>query len=86
MSDKTTDLTALQSKQKTLVRRLLMGFLNLTAFYYVALKPSVQMAAVGPDSEVLSTFLRNLVLIILAYALAATDFGPLAKVQKDPPR
>ena len=86
MSDKTTDLTALQSKQKTLVRRLLMGFLNLTAFYYVALKPSVQMAAFVPDSEVLSTFLRNLVLIILAYALAATDFGPLAKVKKDPPR
>lgn len=86
MSDKTTDLTALQPEQKTLVRRLLMGFLNLTAFYYVALKPSVQMATFVPDSEVLSTFLRNLVLIILAYALAATDFGPLAKVKKDPPR
>ena len=86
MSDKTTDLTALQSEQKTLVRRLLMGFLNLTAFYYVALKPSVQMATFAPDSDVLSTFLRNLFLIILAYALAATDFSPLAKVKKDPPR
>ncbi len=86
MSDKTTDLTALQSEQKTLIPRLLMGFLNLTAFYYVALKPSVQMATFAPDSEVLSTFLRNLFLIILAYALAVTDFGPLAKVKKDPPR
>jgi hypothetical protein len=64
-----------------------MGFLNLTAFYYVALKPSVQMATFVPDSEVLSTFLRNLFLIILAYSLAATDFGPLAnKAKKDPPR
>ena len=86
MSDETTDLTASLSEQKNRVRRLLMGFLNLTAFYYVALKPSVQMATFVPDSEVLSTFLRNLVLIILAYALAATDFGPLAKVKKDPPR
>ena len=86
MSDKTTDLTALQSEQKTLIPRLLMGFLNLTAFYYVALKPSVQMATFAPDSDVLSTFLRNLFLIILAYALAATDFSSLAKVKKDPPR
>ena len=44
------------------------------------------MATFAPDSEVLSTFLRNLFLVILAYALAATDFGPLAKVKKDPPR
>ncbi len=86
MSDETTDLTASLSEQKNRVRRLLMGFLNLTAFYYVAINPSVQMATFVPDSEVLSTFIRNLFLIIFAYALAATDFSPLAKIKKDPQR
>ena len=86
MSDETTDLTASLSEQKNRARRLLMGFLNLTAFYYVAINPSVQMATFVPDSEVLSTFIRNLFLIIFAYTLAATDFSPLAKTKKDPQR
>jgi len=54
--------------QQTLQQRLILGFLNATTFYYVALKPSVQMATFVDDSEVLFTFVRNLVLIIAAYA------------------
>ena len=57
--------------QHTLLQRLILGFLNATTFYYVALKPSVQMATFVDDSEVLFTFVRNLVLIIAAYAVTS---------------
>ncbi len=56
------------TQQQTVTQRLILAFLNATTFYYVALKPSVQMATFVEDGEVMFTFVRNLVLIIAAYA------------------
>ena len=57
--------------EHTLAQRLILGFLNATTFYYIALKPSVQMATFVEDGEVLFTFVRNLILIIAAYAVTS---------------
>ena len=44
--------------EHTLAQRLILGFLNATTFYYVALKPSVQMATFVEDGEVLLSLIH----------------------------
>ena len=68
MREQTAELTP---TEHTLAQRLILGFLNATTFYYVALKPSVQMATFVEDGEILFTFVRNLILIIAAYAVTS---------------
>ena len=68
VSEQTADVTP---TQQTLVQRLVLGFLNATVFYYVAIKPSYQMASFMEDDVILFTFVRNLILIIAAYAVTS---------------
>ena len=68
MPEQTAEVTP---TEQTLAQLLILGFLNATTFYYIALKPSVQMATFVEDGEVLFTFVRNLILIIAAYAVTS---------------